>query len=344
MSIPLQNRRIMLVGGAGFIGHNLALHLKARGADVCIVDGLEVNNLISLMANTDNVPHPDLSLAIIDERMRLLRNAGVTLFVQDAREYHALSRLIHDVKPQTLIHLAAVSHANRSNKTPYHTFDHSLRTLENALDGAREHAEHFIYLSSSMVYGDFKTGVVDEETYCEPKGIYGALKFSGEKIVMAYNQVFDLPYTIIRPSALYGERCISRRVSQIFIENALMGEDITINGDGSDALDFTYIQDFVEGVIGAIQTPAARNQIFNLTYGAAQPINQMVSILRDYFPDVGVILKEKDALMPDRGTLSVDKARRLMGYDPKWSLIEGFPRYIEWYKAFFEEHGSKFQR
>ena len=81
---------------------------------------------------------------------------------------------------------------------------------------------------------------VDEDAICEPIGIYGTLKLSGELLVKAYNQVFDLPYTIIRPSALYGERCVSRRVGQIFIENAIQGNEININGDGEDKLDFTY--------------------------------------------------------------------------------------------------------
>ena len=88
--------------------------------------------------------------------------------------------------------------------------------------------EHFIYFSSSMVYGHFSETAVIEESSCNPIGIYGALKYGGEKLVIAYNQVFDLPYTIVRPSALYGERCVSRRVGQIFIENALSGKDIKI--------------------------------------------------------------------------------------------------------------------
>ena len=113
--------------------------------------------------------------------------------------------------------MAAVSHANRSNKDPHSTFDHSLRTLENALDNSKNKIDHFIYFSSSMVYGNFKSGQVDEETICNPLGIYGALKYSGEKMVIAYNQVFGLPYTIIRPSALYGERCISRRVGRYLL-------------------------------------------------------------------------------------------------------------------------------
>ena len=95
--------------------------------------------------------------------------------------------------------------------------------MENSLDWARgsSNVEQFIF-SSSMVCGNFQTDQVDEKTHCEPLGIYGALKYGSEKIVIGYNQTFDLPYTIIRPSALYGERCISRRVGQIFIENSLM--------------------------------------------------------------------------------------------------------------------------
>lgn len=331
-SIPIKDRRITIIGGAGFIGHNLALHLKALGADVAIIDGLEVNNLTSVLANSDNLPHPQLSYTVLNERLQLVRDAGIPLFVQDARDYHALSHLLAKTNPQVIVHLAAVSHANRSNKNPYSTFDHSLRTLENALDAVKNRIEHFIFLSSSMVYGHFKNDKVDESTPCEPLGIYGALKFSGEKIVIAYNQVFGLPYTIVRPSALYGQRCISRRVGQIFIENALFGKEITVSGDGTDGLDFTYIQDLIDGITRIIEREASKNQVFNLTYGAARSIANMVDILREHFPDVRVRHAPKDALMPDRGTLSVEKARSLIGYEPSWPLDKGYPKYIEWYK------------
>ena len=211
-------KKIAIIGGAGFIGHNLAIKLKANNFDVSIIDGLEVNNLTSVIGNHNNLPYPLLSKKIIENRLELLNQNNISLHVQDAREYHALTSIINTIKPDVVIHLAAVSHAERSNKTPFNTFDHSLRTLENALDASRDSIKHFIFLSSSMVYGNFKTSEVTEESVCEPIGIYGALKYAAEKIIIAYNQVFDLPYTILRPSALYGERCISRRVGQIFIE------------------------------------------------------------------------------------------------------------------------------
>ncbi len=189
----LDNKRIMLIGGAGFIGHNLALHLKSLGLDVCIVDGLEVNNIIAFTSNDVESKNPELCLDILQERQTLLRKAHIPLYVQDARDYHALCSLFNKIKPQVVVQLAAVSHANKSNKDPYHTFDHSMRTLENALDASRNYVEHFVFFSSSMVYGHFKEPVVTEETICEPLGIYGALKYGGEKLVIAYNQVFDLP-------------------------------------------------------------------------------------------------------------------------------------------------------
>ncbi|MBN2141007.1 MAG: NAD(P)-dependent oxidoreductase [Desulfovibrionaceae bacterium] len=330
---PIKDRRITLIGGGGFIGHNLALRLKSLGAEVSIIDSLQVNNLLAFSSADNSPPNRDLYLAILNERMNLLRQAGVPMFVQDARDYHVMSRLVQSINPQVVVQLAAVSHANRSNKDPYSTFDHSFRTLENALDCSRGRVEHFVYFSSSMIYGHFKGGMVTEETVCEPIGIYGALKFGGEKLVIAYNQAFDLPYTIIRPSALYGERCVSRRVGQIFIENAIQGMEISIAGDGSDKLDFTYIDDLVEGMVKVIENENSRNQIFNLTYGESRSLENMASIIEEHFSKVKIKYLPKDKLTPDRGTLSVDKARRLIGYEPEWPLEKGFVKYIDWYKG-----------
>ena len=329
----VSGKSVCLIGGAGFIGHNLALKLRALGAKVSVIDSFTVNNLVSLTANTDNVPHPELSLGVVNERIKLLKEAAIPLKVQDARDYHELCILINEIKPDIVVQLAAVSHANRSNKSPFNTFDHSFRTLENALDAARgAKVGHFIYMSSSMVYGPFNGKTVDEETICDPLGIYGALKYAGEKIVIAYNQVFGLPYTIVRPSALYGERCISRRVGQIFIENALMGKHVEIAGDGGDSLDFTYIEDLVAGLVRIMEHKNAKNEIFNLTYGDARTIGQMADILQSQFSELEVKFTTKDNLTPDRGTLSMEKAKDLLGFQPKWNLEAGYPKYIEWYK------------
>lgn len=329
----VRGMKITLVGGAGFIGHNLALKLKELGAQVDVIDSLQVNNLYSFGTATADAPNRDLYIKIINERLDLMRNAGIPLHLQDARDYHALSRIISDLAPDVIIQLAAVSHANKSNKDPFSTFDHSLRTLENALDAARgTQVKQFIFFSSSMVYGNFDGKAVTEDTICNPIGIYGALKFAGEKMVIAYNQVFNLPYTIIRPSALYGERCVSRRVGQIFLENAVSGQDVTIHGDGTDALDFTYIQDLIQGVVKAIENPNAINQVFNMTCGQGREIREMAELVKKNFPGINIKYLPKDALMPDRGTLSVEKAKTMIGYAPSYPLEKGYQQYIDWYK------------
>jgi nucleoside-diphosphate-sugar epimerase len=338
---PIKDRRIAILGGAGFIGHNLALRLKELGAEVSIIDGLQVNNLLAFTSDENSVQHREFYLDILNQRLELLREAGVPMYIQDIRDYHALSKLMEKIAPQVVVQLAAVAHANKSNKDPYSTFDHSFRTLENTLDCSRGHVEHFIYFSSSMIYGHFEGGMVTEETHCEPLGIYGALKFGGEKLVIAYNQAFDLPYTIIRPSALYGERCVSRRVGQIFIENALQETEITITGDGSDRLDFTYVSDMVTGMVKVIENENSRNEIFNLTYGGSRSLADMADIIKEQFPKVQIRYIPKDKLTPNRGTLSVEKAKKLIGYEPSWPLEKGFVRYIDWYKKLLETAGGK---
>jgi nucleoside-diphosphate-sugar epimerase len=334
MTIPVDGRRVTILGGGGFIGHNLGLELKARGAEVTIVDSLQVNNMLAVANDEHFRPHRDLYTKIITERLDLLRAADIPLVIQDARDYDALSRVLSGLAPEVIVHAAAVSHAGRSNKDPYTTFDHSLRTLENALDWSRgsETMSQFVFLSSSMVYGDFLTAEVDEQHPLNSIGIYGALKVAGEKIVVAYQQVFDLEYTIVRPSALYGPRCVSRRVAQIFIENALEGKNIEIEGDGSDRLDFTYIDDLVDGLCRVIEQPAARNEIFNLTHGQARTIAEVAAIVQEHFSEIEIEWTERDRLMPVRGTLSIAKARDLLGYEPFVPVDVGVPKYIEWYR------------
>ena len=330
----LNNKSVILVGGAGFIGHNLAIQLKKLGAHVTILDSLMINNYYHYL-KMKHEPGVDIYIKMIEQRLQLLKEYEIKLIEVDARDYKFISYLLNNIPCQTLVHLAAVAHADKSNKNPFNTFDHSLRTLENTLDTARtthNDINHYVYFSSSMIYGNFTKGSVTEETRCDPLGIYGNLKFCAEQIVKAYQQAFGLDYTIIRPSALYGERCVSRRVGQIFIEEALKGNPINITGDGSSKLDFTYIDDFVSGMINVIENEESRNQTFNLTYGEARSIGQMADIIKDYFPNVEINYIPKDQLTPDRGTLDVTKAKNILGYSPQYPLEKGYPKYIEWYK------------
>ena len=110
----MNNKKILLVGGCGFIGHNLAIHLKKMGADPVIVDSLAVNNILSFADN--DIKNKKLYSSILNNRIELLNNNEIKLIIQDARDYHAISKIYQEIKPEIIIHLAAVSHANKSNK------------------------------------------------------------------------------------------------------------------------------------------------------------------------------------------------------------------------------------
>ena len=334
--LDFKGRRFLLVGGAGFIGHNLALRLHQHGAEVAILDSLQVNNLLSLHDSQSAPQERLLYEMMLQERLNLLQSAGVTIFVDDARDYHRLGKRFSDFQPDTVVVLAAVSHASRANKDPKSTLDHSYRSLENALDNSRGRVDHFIFMSSSMVYGNFQTEAVDETAPCEPLGIYGAVKLGNEKLIAAYGNVFDLPYTIIRPSALYGQRCISRRVGQIFIENAIRGRDLMVQGSGEERIDFTYIDDFTQGILRSASSEESKGEIFNITYGNAHTLNEVAALVSKEFPGTSIQYTERQALVPERGTLDVSKARALIGYSPEYPVSRGFPEYISWYRDLFE--------
>ncbi len=326
------SKRVLIVGGCGFIGHNLGVFLKKKKFDVTIFDSLSVNNYLSF--KKDNIANKNYYLKILKERQDLIKKNKIKFIIGDARDYKIISKNVDSIKPNYLIHLAAVAHANISNKDPYSTFDNSMRTLENTLDACRSlnYLKRFIYLSSSMVYGNFKKKVVTEKEICDPLGIYASLKFGCEKLVAGYNQVFKMPYTIIRPSALYGERCVSGRVVQKFVEAALKKKPLQMVGDGKEFLDFTYIDDLVQGIYLAMIKTKSLNEIFNITYGKSKSLIDLINIIKKNINNVVVKKVERDKLMPFRGTLSVKKAEKFLGYKPKFNLERGLPKLIKWYE------------
>tara|TARA_B100000941_G_scaffold283571_1_gene253243 strand:- start:332 stop:1333 length:1002 start_codon:yes stop_codon:yes gene_type:complete len=328
-------KKILIIGGAGFIGHNLALSLIKEKYQVKIIDSLSVNNLKSIK-KSKFYPNPKLYKLIVKERIRLLEEKKIKLNFINAQKLKDLSSFFRKYRPNTVVHLAAVSHANKSNDDPNLAYENSLTTLKNSLiSSVKNKVNHFIFLSSSMVYGNFKKSSVDENTLCNPVGIYGNLKFAAEFLIKSFKQTYNLDYTILRPSALYGERCISRRVGQIFIENALTNKPLIINGSLDDKLDFTHIDDLVLGIKLSIKNKKAKSQIFNITHGQGRKIGTLISILKKNFSSIKVVLKKRDKLVPKRGTLSTKKAKKLLNYKSKYPLEKGYQKYIFWYRNFF---------
>ena len=318
--------KIALVGGHGFVGHHLALKLKASGHEPVVIDSLSVNNQFTVDGNRE-------LLAMCEERADLLELAGVPRLHVDVRQARLFNRLTGSLKPEAIVHLAAVAHIDRSNKDPASTFEHSLVTLAHSLELARAvECRHFVYFSSSTAYGDFKKPIVDETEPCSPRGIYGTQKLAGEWMVRGYGDI-GLPYTIIRPCALYGPRCVSGRVTQKFVEMAHNGQTIRIDGDGEGRHDFTSVYDLIDGVARVLNRPP-HGETYNITAGEARSVNELVAIIRRGYPEMRVEHGPSDPEKPSRGTMSVKKAYDLLGYEPQWSLERGMADYIDWYKGF----------
>ena len=316
--------RTVIVGGCGFVGHHLALSLRR---DVTCIDSLTVNNLFSLLSPGSNAPA--LHVYMARERLRLLEEAQIPVVMEDARDYHRLSHAIAPLKPNVIVHLAAVAHIDRANKDPWHTFDNSLRTLENSLDVAKATGAGFVYFSSSTVYGNFSAPVIDEDEPLTPYGIYGNLKLAGERMCIAYYQTYGMPLTIVRPQALYGPRCVSGRVTQVFIERAMEGKPITIYGDGTEKHDFTYIDDLIQGLKLILENMGGL-RIYNLTGECATSLGVLAEIVHERFP-VEIEFGNPDPEKPARGTMSCERIRTDLGYEPKFDIQTGMNLYIDSY-------------
>ncbi len=314
--------KVLITGGLGFIGHHFAIALSKLNADALIYD------------NFDHKITNPVYQKFVDERINMVKGTGYEIKRGDTKDFNDIKKIIEFYEPSKIVHLAAIPSAVLCNDNPSEGFDNNLTATKNILEILRtleKKPEQFLFFSSSMVYGNFVEDTVTEESSTNPIGIYGAAKLSSELLIKAYNHVFGIPYTIVRPSALYGPRCINRRITQIFIENALQGKPLYVEGDGSERLDFTNVIDVVNGIILMLSKTEAINQTFNLTYGSGRTINELAQIVQKYFPNVKIEYKPLDRLKPKRGTLDITRANKLLGYKSSISLESGGAEYIEWY-------------
>ena len=331
----LSNEKIMLIGGSGFIGHHLALELKKKNAEVLVLDNLQINNIVSILGNKEiSEKKRNLYVSFILERFNLMRKANINFANIDARDLSLLSSIYNDFKPTKIIHLAAISSAVTANNNPSLAYDIQINSLRNTIDlckNSRNYTNQIVFLSSSTVYGDFKEKSVDETTRPQPKGVYANGKYIGERMVREAKTLFDLDYTIVRPSALYGIRCISGRVSQKFIENALLKKPLILEGGGGGQLDFTHIDDLVEGIARTLIYKEARSKTFNITYGSARPISDLANIIKEIMPDVQLLDAPEAKLKPKRGTLIINRAKELLNFIPKKPIELGYAEFCRWY-------------
>jgi nucleoside-diphosphate-sugar epimerase len=192
----------------------------------------------------------------------------------------------------------------------------------------RFNVKKFVYISSSMVYGDF-TDDVKEDYNCKPQGQYGILKLAGEMLVKDYSRrgVFD--HVIIRPSAVYGPYDVEDRVISKFMLTAMRGETLKVNGI-NETLDFTYVDDAADGIVSASLSEDTNNKTYNITKSHSRSLLDAAKLAVQIVGKGDIEVRDKDADFPSRGALNIDAARNDFGYNPNVDVEEGFQRYYEW--------------
>ena len=257
----------------------------------------------------------------------------------DAKDFKLIYKILNLYKPKFIFHTAAVPldkidnlNANESKNGSVDTTTNILECINFFKNKKKYDIKRFVYFSSSMVYGDFKKNTVTEDDNLNPKEVYGTMKLAGEIVTKGLCKFYNIPYTIIRPSAVYGPTDMNNRVSQIFIEKALRGQKINIQGK-NEKLDFTFVEDLANGCILAATRKGGQNSIFNITYGKGESLYKFVKILSRYVKNLKFKIKKRDSFRPKRGTLSINKARRLLNYKPHYNLERGIKKYIEFIES-----------
>jgi nucleoside-diphosphate-sugar epimerase len=326
-----------ITGGMGFIGFHLCKSLLTNPDNKVIVFDLQQNLFPTDIKNWKYYQN---------YRKELLKNDRFILITANCNDTDILQKTLETYQPGNIIHLAALSVALLSDLYPndsHRNIFGTIFTLLNVLKNVSFEIERLIYFSSSMVYGHFARDINDniisasEEQICNPVDIYGAMKLGGEIMVKTYHHRYGIPYTVIRPSAVYGPTDCNKRVTEIFLLNALNKEPLTLDNGGLHKVDFTYVDDLVKGTILALHSPEACNQTFNLSCGEGRSIKELAEIISELIPGTKITTNQTKPYRPNRGTLNISKAKEILGFNPQYNLEKGIEKYLK----FVKEHQNK---
>lgn len=309
---------ILVTGGLGLIGHNVVKRLQDMGHLVSIMD---------TQTNYGIIPQDEIDY-LMSERIKKLKE-GDYCYDYDISDSKSVDHVFNVEQPEIVIHMASFPRQKVVNANPAWGSRVMSEGLLNLLEASHKYdVRKFIYISSSMVYGDF-TDDVTEDAVCKPQGQYGIMKLAGEWLVKDYSRKTNLIHTIIRPSAVYGPLDVEDRVIAKFMLTAMRGGTLNVNG-ANETLDFTYVDDAADGIVAAALSSNTNNKTYNITKSHSRTLLEAAQLALKLAGGGTLVVKDKDADFPSRGALNIDAARRDFGYDPKVDVEEGFERYYEW--------------
>jgi nucleoside-diphosphate-sugar epimerase len=313
--------RFIVTGGAGFIGHNVVRQLEALGHECIVLD---------CVTNYGFVNKAELEYLTQERRARM--KAGIHYI--DLRDHQQVKDFFRNfsVGCAGVIHLASFPRQKVVGQNPIWGSEVMATALVNLLECTKNFKiSKFVYISSSMVYGDFDNDVT-EDYDCRPQGQYGIMKLMGEHLVQDYTRRACFDHVIIRPSAVYGEFDVEDRVVSKFMLSALRGEMLRVNG-ANETLDFTYVEDAARGIVQAALSPTAVNQTYNITKSHSTTLLEAAQMALKIAGGGNLTVNNRDLDFPSRGALNIDAARRDFGFDPRVDVEEGFRRYYKWFES-----------
>lgn len=318
-SSPIGPRRVVVLGGTGFVGAHLCRRLAVEGRTVVAVDA-------ELRYGASGAALDVAERAAAWRRAELL--PGVAVAVLDvARDQDALAGFLRETDPEAVVHLANLPLASVAARDPAAAeatiVGATVRVAEalRALGGERR---RLVYASSSMVYGDFTREPMPEDGPTEPRDPYGRCKLAAERALRgAAGDGLDV--VVVRPSAVYGPGDGNRRVLHHLLAAARAGLPLTVD-DPATRLDFTWVGDLVDGLVRTLDVPDAAGRTFNLTRGVARTLAEAAEIAG------GIPLQIARAThrRPRRGALDIARARAVLGYAPAVDLERGLPALAVW--------------
>ena len=312
----LEGKKVLITGGAGFIGVRVAERLSPH------------NEITLLDTDLDNAL-PFSSLAD-DDRVRKVRG--------DVRDQDLIEEEV--ARCDVLLHYASILGVKKVIENDLATIDTIILGTRNVLEAARKSSriQRLVYISTSEVYGNVmdtdEGALASVGTDNDPRLCYASSKLMGEHQVWAYHRNYGIPTVIVRPFNIYGPRRKASHAIGHFIVKALTDQDVQVHGDGSQLRSWCYIEDFCDGMISCISNPEAAGQDFNIgnpvtastIYDLAQRIIRLaqsksaVRTTAHTFSDIGVRLT------------AAAKARRLINYKPSYDLDQGLTPTINWYR------------
>ena len=318
---------ILVTGGLGLIGHHVVDKLENLGHLVSVVDN---------KTNYGIIPQDEIDY-LMGERLKKIYRQGVYIYNDDITDAKKVNHIFNVEQPEIVIHMASFPRQKVVEQNPVLASEVMSTGLINLLEAARTFkVKRFVYISSSMVYGDFENDV-SEDSPCNPIGQYGIMKYMGEQLVKDYARKYGFEYVIIRPSAVYGEYDVEDRVVSKFMLGAMRGDTLKVKG-ANEVLDFTYVEDAAMGIAQATTSKAAANKIYNITRSDSTlvTLKEAAEMAIKIVGSGTLEIQDRDLSFPKRGRLSIDRAINDFGYAPMVNVEEGFRRYHDWFqKSYF---------